>query len=125
MAQYEMTATLEPVLALGWNPSLPNATQVYPLHYGTMKNVAVTRLLLQVGAHPFFQTAKGSTPAMVAKKKENLQALALLLPARAMLSFSDLATFEASYQAYKECFTPSTADDKELLVALELALQLG
>ena len=42
-----------------------------------------------------------------------------------MLSFTDLATFEASYQAYKERLTPSTAGNEELLVALELALQLG
>ena len=125
MAQHEMTATLEKVLALGWNPNLPNANQVYPLHYGAMKNVAVARLLLQAGAHPFVQTAKESTPAMVAKKKENLQTLALLLPTQAMLSFADLATFEASYQAYKGRFTPSAAGNEELLVALELALQLG
>ena len=125
MAQHEMTATLEKVLALGWNPNFPNTSQVYPLHYGAMRSVAVTRLLLQAGAYPFVQTAKESTPAMVAKKKENLQTLALLLPAQAMLSFEDLAAFEASYQAYKEHLTPSAADDKELLVALELALQLG
>ena len=125
MAQHEMTATLAQVLALGWNPNLPNTNQVYPLHYGAMRNVALTRLLLQAGAHPFVQTAKESTPAMVAKKKENLQTLALLLPAHAMLSFENLATFEASYQAYKEHFTPSTAGNEELLVALELALQLG
>ena len=62
---------------------------------------------------------------MIAKGKENLQTLALLLPAQAMLSFEDLATFEASYQAYKERFTASDAGDEELLVALELALQLG
>ena len=125
MAQHGMTATLEKVLALGWNPNLPNTSQVYPLHYGAMRNVALTRLLLQAGAHPFVQTAKESTPAMVAKKKGNLQTLALLLPAQAMLSFTDLNTFEASYRAYKERLTPSAADDKELLVALELALQLG
>ena len=125
IAQHAMTATLEKVLALGWNPNLPNANQVYPLHYGAMKNVAVTRLLLQAGAHPFVQTAKESTPAMVAKKKENLQTLALLLPTQAMLSFADLATFEASYKAYKGRFTPSAAGNEELLVALELALQLG
>ena len=125
MAQHEMTATLEQVLALGWNPNLSNTSQVYPLHYGAMKNVAVTRLLIEAGAHPFVQTHKGNTPAMVAKKKENLQTLALLLPAQAMLSFTDLATFEASYQAYKERLTPSTAGSEELLVALELALQLG
>ena len=125
MAQHEMTATLEKVLALEWNPNLPNASQVYPLHYGAMKNVTVTRLLLQAGAHPFVQTAKESTPAMVAKKKENLQTLALLIPAQAMLSFADLTTFEASYQAYKGRFTPSAVGDEELLVALELALQLG
>ena len=85
----------------------------------------MTRLLLQAGAHPFVQTTKESTPAMVAKKKENLQTLALLLPTQAMLSFADLATFEASYQAYKGRFTPSAAGNEELLVALELALQLG
>ena len=62
---------------------------------------------------------------MVAKTKENLQTLALLLPAQARLSFKDLATFEASYQAYKKRFTPSAAGNQELLVALELALQLG
>ena len=62
---------------------------------------------------------------MVAKTKENLQTLALLLPAQAGLSFADLATFEASYETYKERFTPSDADNEELLVALELALQLG
>ena len=125
MAQHAMTATLEQVLALGWNPNLSNTSQVYPLHYGAMKNVAVTRLLLQAGAHPFVQTHKGNTPAIVAKKKGNLQTLALLLPAQAMLSFEDLTTFEASYQAYKEHFTPSAAGSEELLVALELALQLG
>ena len=125
IAQYGMADTLEKVLALGWNPNLPNATQVYPLHYGAMKNVAVTRLLLQAGAHPFVQTAKESTPAMVAKKKGNLQTLALLLPTQAMLSFTDLATFEGSYQAYKERLTPSAAGNEELLVALELAVQLG
>ena len=120
-----MTATLEQVLALGWNPNIPNTSQVYPLHYGAMRNVALTRLLLQAGAHPFAQTAKESTPAMVAKKKESLQTLALLLPVQAMLSFTDLGTFEASYQAYKERLTPSAAGNEELLVALELALQLG
>ena len=125
MVQHGMTATLEKVLALGWNPNLANTSQVYPLHYGAMRNVALTRLLLQAGAHPFVQTAKESTPAMVAKKKENLQTLALLLPAHEMLSFENLATFEASYKAYKGCFTPSAAGNEELLVALELALQLG
>ena len=125
MAHHGMTATLEQVLALGWNPNLPNANQVYPLHYGAMKNVAVTRLLLQAGAHPFVQTRKGNTPAMAARHMKNLQTLALLLPAQAMLSFADLGTFAASYQAYKERFTASDAGDEELLVALELALQLG
>ena len=42
-----------------------------------------------------------------------------------MLSFENLITFEASYEAYKGRFTPSAAGDEELLVALELALQLG
>ena len=125
MAQHEMTATLEKVLELGWNPNLPNTNQVYPLHCSAKKNLALTRLLLQAGAHPFVQTAKESTPAMVAKKRGNLQMLALVLPTQAMLSFADLATFEASYHAYKERLTPSTAGNEELLVALELALQLG
>ena len=120
-----MIATLEKVLALGWNPNLPNVNRVYPLHYGVLKSVAVTRLLFQSGAHPFVQTANASTPAMVAKTKEHLQTLALLLPTQARLSFADLATFEASYQAYKKRFTPSAAGNQELLVALELALQLG
>ena len=72
MAQHEMTATLEKVLALGWNPNLPNTSQIYPLHYSAVRSVAMTRLLLQAGgAHPFVQTAKESTPAMVAKQKEN------------------------------------------------------
>ena len=62
---------------------------------------------------------------MAARQVKNLHTLALLLPAQAMLSFEDLATFEASYQAYKEGFTPSAAGNEELLVALELALQLG
>ena len=87
--------------------------------------MAVARLLLQAGAHPFVQTAKESTPAMVAKTKEHLQTLALLLPTQARLSFEDLAAFKASYETYKERFTPSDADNEELLVALELALQLG
>ena len=42
-----------------------------------------------------------------------------------MLSFTDLNTFEASYETYKGRFTPSAAGNEELLVALELALQLG
>ena len=114
MAQHKMASTLEKVLALGWNPHLPNTNQVYPLHYGAMMDVALTKLLLQAGAHPFVQTPRESTPAMVAKKKENMQALALLLPAQAMLSFEDLSTFEISYQTYKERFTASAAGDEEL-----------
>ena len=62
---------------------------------------------------------------MAARQVKNLHTLALLLPAQAMLSFEDLATFEASYQAYKEGFTPSAAGNEALLVALECALQLG
>ena len=85
----------------------------------------MTRLLLQAGPHPFVQTRSGSTPAMEARQMSNLQTLALLLPAQAMLSFEDLATFEVSYQAYKGRFTLSAAGNEELPVALELALQLG
>ena len=128
MAQNSMVSMLVEVLALGWSPNLanPNAGLAYPLHYSAMmNNVGVTRLLLQAGAHPFVQTGSESTPAMAAIACGKPQTLALLLPAQAGLSFENLATFKASYEAYKASFTPSAARKDELLVALQLALQLG
>ena len=125
MAQHEMTATLEQVLQLGWNPNLPNTSQVYPLHYGAMKNPGLTRCLLEAGAHPFVQTAKGNTPAQVARNKGNVATLAVLLPSLKKISFKDIAAFEESYQTYKQHFSTRHQDAGELLAALELALQLG
>ena len=114
MAQHEMTATLEQVLALGWNPNLPNTGQVYPLHYGAMKSPRLVQLLLPY-ADPFVQTAKGSTPAMVARSKSNMEALKLLLPAIPDLSFQDPASFENSYATFKQHFMEVPAPSLEHL----------
>ena len=125
MAQHEMGTTLEQVLKLGWNPNLPNTSQVYPLHYGAMKNPGLTRRLLQAGAHPFVQTPKGNTPAQVARSKGKVATLAVLLPPLEGISFKDIAAFEETYQAYKQRFSTRHQDAEELLTALELALQVG
>ena len=126
MARHAMILTLTRVLIVGkWDPNLPDIQQWYPIHYGAMNNVAVTRLLLQAGAHPFAQTAQGDTPAMVARSNSKMETLQLLLPEQAGLSFEDLTTFEESYRAYKEYFPLSAAGDEALLVALECALHLG
>ena len=124
MAQHVMTVTLEKVLALDWNPNLPNAKQIYPLHYGALKSVPSAKLLLEARAHPFVRTAQGNTPAMLVRSN-NMEALKVLLPTQEGLSFEALDTFEASYATYKENFTLSAAGNEEPLVALELALQLG
>ena len=105
MAQHEMTATLEKVLKLGWNPNLPNTSQAYPLHYAAMKNPGLVRLLLPY-ADPFVQTAKGSTPAMVAKNKGSMESLSLLLPSITGLSLQDPAAFDTSYASCKAIFWP-------------------
>ncbi|MCG8340681.1 MAG: tetratricopeptide repeat protein, partial [Cytophagales bacterium] len=125
MAQHAMTATLEQVLKLGWNPNLPNPRQVYPLHYGTMENPSLTSLLLQAGAHPFVQTPKGNTPAQVARNKGKVATLAVLLPSLEGISFEDAAAFEETYQAYKQRFSTHHQGSEEPLAALALALQLG
>ena len=115
MAQHEMMATLEQVLQLGWNPNLPNTSQVYPLHYGAMKNPGLVRLLLPY-ADPFVQTAKGSTPAMVAKSKSSMESLSLLLPSITGLSLQDPAAFDASYETCKAHFLATPTHSFEYLV---------
>ena len=109
MAQHEMVITMEPVLNLGWDPNLSNTSGVYPLHYGAVKNPTLTKALLDAGAHPFVQTPKGTTPAQAARSKGQVTTLALLLPHTSEFSFTDAATFEASYEAYVQasCYAPS------------------
>ncbi len=125
MAQHEMVSTIERALGLNWNPNLPNTNQVYPLHYGAVKNLALTRLLLQGGAHPYVQTAKGNTPAQAARSKGKVDTLSLLLPHLGELSYTDASSFERSYQAYKQGFSQRQLNTEALLAALDVGLQLG
>ncbi len=125
MAQHEMVSTIERVLGLSWNPNLANTSHLYPLHYGAVKNLPLTRLLLQGGAHPYVQTAKGNTPAQAARSKGKVDTLSLLLPYIGELSYRDAASFEGSYQAYKQGFSQRQLNTEELLAALDVGLQLG
>ncbi len=125
MAQHEMISTIERALGLSWNPNLANTSHLYPLHYGAVKNLPLTRLLLQAGAHPYVQTAKGNTPAQAARSKGKVDTLSLLLPSLGELSYTDAASFEGSYQAYKQGFSQRQLNTEELLAALDVGLQLG
>ncbi|MGE3557195.1 MAG: tetratricopeptide repeat protein, partial [Candidatus Obscuribacterales bacterium] len=99
MAQNEMVATLTCALDKEWNPNLPNKSGVYPLHYAVMKSSALTQALLKAGANPFVTTPKGSTPASVAKNRNNLETLQHILSKNRALDFQNISNFNQSYQA--------------------------
>ena len=69
--------------------------------------------------------SQGNTPAQVARSKGKIATLGVLLPPVEGISFKDVATFEESYQAYKQRFSTPYPSAGELLAAWELALQLG
>ena len=61
----------------------------------------------------------------MARSKGKIATLGVLLPPVEGISFKDVATFEESYQAYKQRFSTPYPSAGELLAAWELALQLG
>ena len=69
--------------------------------------------------------SQGNTLAQVARSKVKVATLGVLLPRVEGISFKDVAAFEETYQAYKQCFSRRHQDAGELLAAWELALQLG
>ncbi|MGE3954466.1 MAG: tetratricopeptide repeat protein [Parachlamydiales bacterium] len=123
MAQHEMVATLTCALDKGWNPNLPNTSGIYPLHYAAMKSVPLTKALLKASANPFVQTPKGSTPAGVAKDKDKIESLSLLVLVLKNTSSPSWESFEKSYRNFK-CHL-SDLDIKSQFTLAEGALLLG